>query len=179
MIPQLPVATQPHIPAKPGRKSLYRPEYCHQLIDYFAQAETADTRSLPPVITDIETSKGCTRKSEVRQICAEIPTFERFAYSIGTTHKTLLDWVDKHEAFGEAYARSKDLQKVLLIDRGLTRQYDASAMIFIAKNITDMKDQTGPAVEVNVQIVAAGTDLPARAPVAPIVDLAILPPRDR
>ena len=179
VIPQLPVATQPHIPAKPGRKSLYRPEYCQAIIDFFSFSIDAPNRQLEPVITRGEQNGKPFEKQEIRFIPAPLPLLESFAESIGVTRETLGEWADQFPAFSEAHARAKAMQKALLIDRGLTRQYDPSFAIFTAKNITDMKDQIGPAVEVNVQIVAAGTDLPARAPVAPIVDLAILPPRDR
>jgi hypothetical protein len=149
------------------------------MVDYFTKAKASPVQQLAPIITRGEQNGKPFEKQEIRFIPAHLPLLESFAESIGVTRETLGEWADQFPAFGEAHARAKAMQKALLIERGLTRQYDPSFAIFTAKNITDMRDQTGPAVEVNIQIVAAGTDLPARAPVAPSVDLAILPPRDR
>ena len=78
---------------------------------------------------------------------ASNPTLEGFAHSISVSSKVLIDWSKVHEDFGESYARAKDIQFKILVDRGLTRQYDPTAFAFVAKNITWMADKqqlTGP-----------------------------------
>jgi DNA-packaging protein gp3 len=126
--------------AKRGRPTKYRAEYCDQMIAYFEAARDAPTRELAPVTTDIEGEKA-SKKIEVRRICAELPTFEGFAVSIKVPSRTFNDWVTAHEEFSQAHARAKDIQYQILVDRGLTRQYDPAAFAFVAKNITWMKDR--------------------------------------
>ena|ERR1035441_6188537 len=123
-----------------GRPTLYRAQYCDDIIDYFEAAAAAPVRELPPITTSIDSEKP-SQKQEVRRICAELPTLEGFACSIGISSKTLLQWAGEHAEFGASYARAKDIQFRVLIDRGLTRQYDATAFCFVAKNITHMKER--------------------------------------
>lgn len=123
-----------------GRPTLYRSEYCELMIEYFEAAREAPTRELAPVITTIEGDKP-SQKTEVRRICAELPTFEGFAVSIKIASVTFDGWKKEHEEFASAYARAKDIQQQILIDRGLTRQYDPTAFIFVAKNITSYRDK--------------------------------------
>lgn len=122
-----------------GSGSRYLPKYCHLLIAYFERAAKAKTRKLAPVVVQ-QTGKTGYLKREVRQICAELPTIEGFAVSIKIPSTTVRNWARDHEEFGVAYARAKDIQRQLLVDRGLTRQYDPQAFQFVAKNITDMRD---------------------------------------
>ena len=129
-----------------GRPTKYDPAFCELIIDYFERALSADTRELAPIITTIDAEKP-SQKTEVRRICAELPTLEGFAHSISVSSKVLIDWSKVHEEFGESYARAKDIQFKILVDRGLTRQYDPTAFAFVAKNITWMADKqqlTGP-----------------------------------
>jgi len=132
---------------KPGRPTTYDPMFCELILDYFERARTAPARDLAPVdITetgyDVKGKKG-SQKHEVRRICAELPTIEGFAVSVGIPSKTIKGWVasGNFPEFADAYARAKDIQYQILIDRGVTRQYDPTAFIFVAKNITEMTDK--------------------------------------
>ncbi len=114
-----------------------------RIIAYFEQKSKAKTRNLAPITTRQQGEKGAGKgylKTEVRQICAELPTIEGFAVSIRIPSSTVKQWARDHVEFGEAYGRAKDIQRQLLVDRGLTRQYDPQAFQFVAKNITDMRD---------------------------------------
>lgn len=124
-----------------GAPTSYREEYCEQLIEYFERGFTESVRALAPVLTEEETSTGGKQKREVRHICAELPTFEGFAALIGVSSKCLLEWGNRHPAFGVARARAKDIQTRLLVDRGLTRQYDSTAFTFVAKNMLGWRDK--------------------------------------
>ena len=133
-------------PSRPrGRPSVYDPKYCDLLIEYFEAGANAPVRELAAIEIDEsgydqKGSKG-SQKREVRKICAELPTVEGFSRSIGIPSGTVKDWSRDHVEFSIAYARAKDIQKAILVDRGLTRQYDPTAFLFVAKNITDMTDK--------------------------------------
>ena len=140
-----------------GSGSKYSKTYCMRIIAYFERAAQAKTRKLAPVVTDQKGEKGAGKgylKTEVRQICAELPTIEGFAVSIKIPSSTVKQWARDHAEFGVAYGRAKDIQRQLLVDRGLTRQYDPQAFQFVAKNITDMRD---------TQVIAGDPEAPLAA----------------
>ena len=134
-------------------RSRYDHKFCKLIVEYFEAAAKADTREVTPVVTLNETEKKGEgwKKSEVRRICAELPTVESFARSVGIPSTTIKTWAKDHEDFAEAYQQAKDIQYQLLVDRGLTRQYDASAFMFVAQNITGMHQR---------QVVAGDSDAP-------------------
>lgn len=111
------------------------------MLAYFEAARIAPSRELAAVTTVTEGEKVSSAKTEVRRICAELPTFEGFAVSIKVPSRTFNDWLLRHQEFSQAHARAKDIQYQILVDRGLTRQYDPAAFAFVAKNITWMKDR--------------------------------------
>jgi hypothetical protein len=108
--------------AKIGRPTKYKPEYCKQLIDFFNRPLTI---------------KGF----EGKQYGNTLPTFERFAADINVNMSSLTEWRNKHEDFSTAYKICKLIQKDFLIQNGLTGRYNSTFGIFVAKNITDMRDQ--------------------------------------
>jgi hypothetical protein len=121
-----------------GRPSKYDPAFCEMIIDYFESAANAPVRDLAPITVEQAGEKGYV-KSETRRICAELPTLEGFARSISVSSMTINRWRQSEPDFCEACARAKDIQFLLLVDRGLTRQYDPSAFAFVAQNITYMR----------------------------------------
>ena len=135
----------------------YDPGFCGLLIDYFENAASAPERKLPTTVTvekghDYKGNKGSVKR-EARRICAELPTFEGFASSIGFSVQTCWGWRASHPEWAEACSRAKDIQKRILIDRGLNRQYDPSAFQFVAMNITDMR----PAALIDMGVLGAGS----------------------
>ena len=145
------------------------------LIDYFEQLASAPTRETAPKTTDeTRTTDGKqtgVMKREVRHICAELPTFEGFARSIGFSSPTLKDWEKAHPAFAESCARARDIQTQLMIDRGLNGQYAEGAFVFVAQNITRLRPATllggildGVTSGVRVTIETVGAQLPAAEP---------------
>ncbi len=70
-----------------------------------------------------------------------LPTFEKFAVSIGVCVDTLNEWTKVHEEFSEAYKKCKNLQKDMLNDLAMRGFYNPTYTIFVAKNITDMRDK--------------------------------------
>lgn len=120
---------------KGGRPAEYNPEYCQQMIDYFSIA--------PYYERGIEHFKdGYVAWVDPKIVPNELPAFHKFATKIGVTHQTLLNWSEKHVEFFDAYTRCKELQKFFLIENGLLGCYNPIFTMFVAKNITDMKDKT-------------------------------------
>jgi len=105
------------------RPSKYEKEYAIKLLDFFSV----------DVFRIIGGKKSLNR----------FPTFERFAVSIGVTHKTLQNWCkekDKEE-FLRAYELCKDIQKALIIEGSMTGDYNAAFAKFLAVNVTDLRDK--------------------------------------
>lgn len=108
-----------------GRPTKFKPEYCEDIVTYFSK----HYRNLQ--------SKAS----------LELPFFEDYAWEVGVTHDTLLEWTkpenrEKYPNFSEAYRRCKEIQKKCLIFGGTSGFLNATFTIFTAKNITDMRDQT-------------------------------------
>jgi len=104
-----------------GRPSKYTPEWCQKLRDYFK--------------VDLYTMRN--GKREVNPM----PTFEGFCFDNDVNHNTLLLWAKTHPEFSEAYAACKQKQKQMIVQGGMLGAYNAQFTIFVAKNVTDMKDR--------------------------------------
>lgn len=114
----------------------YKPEYCQMLIDFF---------SIPPmkeVFVDHFNKDGSIAYVESKKEPNDPPFFHNFATSIGIKETlTLNRWTEKYPEFNEAFLRAKELQKYFLISNGLRGNYNPTAFMFVAKNMTDMRDQ--------------------------------------
>jgi len=108
-----------------GVPTEYTPDMCEKLIQFF-------TREPSELI-----SAGLTAKL----VPNKLPTFARFAFENKTTAATLLNWCKDYPEFFEAYNTCKELQKEFLTNNGLAGLYPPAAFIFVAKNITDMRDK--------------------------------------
>ncbi len=122
--------------------SLYSPAYCAEMLTYFTSAVATEMQTWEESYEEEQGVKGPVKrvKGAVRAITGALPTFERFANSIGVSTSTLRAWAEKHDDFGYAYERCKEVQKDFLMQGGLNGRMNPQAMIFVAKNITDMKD---------------------------------------
>ena len=164
------------------RKSSYDPMFCEMLIDYFESMAVAPTRALDAKTTDeVRTADNGKQtgvlKREVRRICAELPTFEGFARSIGFSTGLLREWEMAHPEFAAACACARDIQTQLMIDRGLTGQYAEGAFIFVAQNLTRLRpatllggmlnDLVGSKVKVTIETVGAPAVEPPTFDAAP------------
>lgn len=129
-----------------GKPTTYDPKYCDEILSFFS-----GSRYERVVIEEEhkETKQGRTDRVKYRYIPNDLPHLEAFARSIGVSYRTLYSWAhDKKEGgeelvypeFAEAYATAKQLQKEFLITNGLMGNYPPASFIFVAKNITDMKD---------------------------------------
>ena len=104
-----------------GRPTKYSEEYIKKLLDYF----------------DVPLYTIRNGKKEVNPM----PTFEGFCFDNRISHQTLLDWCKKHAEFLEAYNACKQKQKQMIVQGGMLGAYNAQFTIFVAKNVTDMKDR--------------------------------------
>lgn len=134
-----------------GRPSKYDPKYCEEIIKYF-DIEPNYEKEL-----NHTTAKGSTW-TDYKKWANTLPTFLGFAKKINVNGDTLVEWASarypedyedetlrgelKHPDFSAAYMRAKELQKWFLIENGLNGLYNPQFAIFVAKNITDMKDKT-------------------------------------
>lgn len=116
-----------------GRPSSYKPEYCDALIRFF---DVEPCRAGKKTFT---TKNGTVIEEEV-EIPENLPTFERFGCDIGVTVGTMLSWCDVYPDFHKAYTQAKAFQKNHIIQNGVKGLYNPQFTIFVAKNITDMKD---------------------------------------
>ena len=53
----------------------------------------------------------------------------------------MLNWAKANDEFLCAIKKAEDLQKDILIQNGLLNAYDKTFAIFVAKNVTDMRDK--------------------------------------
>lgn len=119
-----------------GRPTLYDPDYCRDIVLYFEKAP------LTKQITETSTNADGETFEKVKNVAARMPCFSDYARKIGTQNQTLLDWCKQHNEFLQAYNECKELQKQWLIEIGLSGFAPPASFIFVAKNITDMKDKS-------------------------------------
>lgn len=120
---------------KGGRPTIYKPEYCAEIVDYFKKE---------PFVTMYkkEYHKDGTLKSEIPILTAnEFPTFQGFADKIGVHVDTLREWAGKHKEFSDAYARAKQLQEQIWLINGMQNLYNSQFAQFFGKNCLGYKDK--------------------------------------
>jgi uncharacterized short protein YbdD (DUF466 family) len=132
-----------------GRPSGYRPEYCDQVLDYFEFAPQTRNEMVgvqkhanyvnqhgynaPRMTTGF-------KREEVRRICAAMPTWERFATSIGVSTFTVRYWRSKYPDFEEACRICEQIQRDFLQQGLLNGSIPPVGGIFVAKNVTQYHD---------------------------------------
>lgn len=117
-----------------GRPTKYKKEYCKKMFNFFNISHTFDKEI-------ISYDKDGNEKISYIEKPNILPTFEKFAVSIGVCVDTLNEWSKVHEEFSEAYKKCKNLQKDMLNDLAMRGFYNPTYTIFVAKNITDMRDK--------------------------------------
>lgn len=128
-----------------GRPPKYKPKYAKAIIEFFSVPAFQSVLK-----KEIIKSNG-TVEREYIQMAADLPTLERFAWSIGVDDKTLQRWSErtvsktskklKYPEFCLAYNKAKQLQKEWLMSVGLKGLAPPASFIFTAKNITNMRDK--------------------------------------
>jgi DNA-packaging protein gp3 len=123
-----------------GRPSLYKPEYCEQLIEYFNI----------PAYERLEVTDNTGQVKEIKAIPNVFPTLARFACNIGVTRETLHDWATstnedkslRYPNFSYAYKKAKEYQEANLVEGAIAGAYAQAFAIFTAKNVLGWKDKT-------------------------------------
>lgn len=117
-----------------GRPTKYEESFCDKMLEFFDIEHTYEVKK---VIVDKKGKEHYTYEEKANRL----PTFERFAVNIGVCVDTLNEWTKKHKEFSEAYKKAKAMQKEMLNDLAMRGFYNPTYTIFVAKNITDMKDK--------------------------------------
>lgn len=118
-----------------GRPTRYLRKYCRELVEYFYGHELYKEVEIPHY-----DKNGNISWIDKKRIAGELPTMEGFAQKIGISYKTLWEWKKRHGEFRNAYAHAQGIQKDMLIQGGLMGIYQANFAIFVAQNLTDLRD---------------------------------------
>lgn len=127
-----------------GRTPLYKPIYAKLMLEYFMGGP------------DQEYSKELGRVKSTR-----LPTFEGFASTLRVPSSYLYKWRDDFPDFRDAFLLCKDKVKDKLINETLAGSYQSSFAIFVAKNLTDMRDdnQKQSSGGINIQLNVGNSNL--------------------
>jgi hypothetical protein len=120
---------------KAGQPTRYKPDYCRDIVSFFEKAPKWQE------INDSH-SEGFQNNTRYKHVPAPMPTFFRYAEKIGVSDNTLDNWTKKNPEFFVAYNKCKELQKEWLIEIGLSGMTPPASFIFVAKNVTGMRDKT-------------------------------------
>lgn len=116
-----------------GAPTKYDSKYIQEMLDYF------DIDKTYTVEVKVPTKNGSVI-NEITKANA-MPQFSVFARKIGCCVQTLLNWCEKEPEFLEAYNTCKAIQKEFIIENGMAGLYHPNFTIFVAKNVTDMRDK--------------------------------------
>lgn len=119
---------------KVGAPTKYKPIYCQAIVDYF---------DIPPSqFRDITvTHKDGTQIDKTEEEASPLPTFRKFAKSIGVYHDTLLSWCQRWPDFLTAYNRAKEAQKEFIIENALRDNYSGYFAGLMMKNMFGWRDK--------------------------------------
>lgn len=117
-----------------ARPSKYKKLYCKSIIEFFDK---------PLTYTDEEKKyyKG-QAYTVTRTLVTELPTFERFASSIGVTMSTMWEWKQAHDEFSNAYKQAQQLQEQMIVGNAMAGRYVGSFAQFYLKNKHQYVDQS-------------------------------------
>jgi hypothetical protein len=119
-----------------GRPSKYKKEYCEMIIDYFT------VQPQQTVYKKTYFADGTLKSEEPIVLPEQLPTFQKFADSVGVTVSTLWEWEKEYDEFSKAYARAKQLQEHVWLVNGMGNLYNAQFAQFFGKNCLGYKDKT-------------------------------------
>lgn len=98
---------------KVGRPTKYNPKFCDEMVPWFLN----------------KVEKG------------EFPFLSKFARDImNVCCDTAIEYTKIYPDFSEVYKKAKDIQKEFLITQTLNGKYNPTFAIFVATNLTDMKN---------------------------------------
>ena len=137
-----------------GRKPMYKKRYAKEMCEYFARYvldEDYDEEHVGHDGKPYRRHKG-------------LPTFSKYAKKVGVTAHTLGRWAaeeDKPE-FAEAYERCREMQKDILIDKGLDGSYNSKIVSLLLGSVYGLSDsKNGEEDGGNIYIVPEDPDFDA------------------
>jgi hypothetical protein len=117
-----------------GRPTKYKPEYCEQVIEFFSVPHTV-------VVVDKVIQKNGSVIDCPRIVPNDLPTFQRFAHSIGVCKDTIYEWAKVHSDFSDSLKRAKELQEDMWLSNSLKGYYPNTFTIFAGKNMFGWRDK--------------------------------------
>ncbi|PHS64343.1 MAG: hypothetical protein COB09_08170 [Thalassobium sp.] len=131
-------AVEEPAPGAGGRPTKYKPEYCTEVIEFFDQepfimATKVDEEGSEVPVLD--------KHGNPVLIPCKFPTKEGFARKVGVCRDTIHEWEKTYPEFSDAIKKAETIQKDILIQNGLLGNYEKTFAIFVAKNVTDMRDK--------------------------------------
>lgn len=102
-------------PKRAGHPTLYRSEYCQDIVDYFENFTCDEDH--------------------------RFPTCAGWLWKIGIHKDTFAEWQKVHKEFSDAVKLVKTIQEDKLVTNGLMGKYNAGIVQFILKNNHDHKDK--------------------------------------
>jgi len=118
-----------------GRPTKYNPIYCKQITNYFG----TDPQNYKDITI---THKDGSVIEKTEEEANPLPTFMKFARSIGVWHDTLHQWCKKYPEFSAAYNRAKELQTEFIIENALRDNYSGYFAGLMMKNMFGWRDKT-------------------------------------
>jgi hypothetical protein len=132
----------------------YRPEFCDMLLDLFESAPLAQQGERITQVLEANGEAGRkgkgSLKREVRAICAQMPSFEKFARMVGCSTPLLRYWEQRYAEWREACERARDVQRDWLYQTGLSDRVQPAAWEFVATNVTRFQLRRQPTVELTI-----------------------------
>lgn len=145
-----------------GRPTKYKKRYAKEMLEYFQSKSGSELKK--EVIEEQFSPSGKVKMQKYKVFGSDLPFFYDFADQIGVHDETLLNWSramvkvknsagkvireeHKHPEFFVAYKKCREIVKKILIKNGLQGLYNSNFAMFVAKNVTDMRDQHEVIVE--------------------------------
>lgn len=127
-----------------GRPTLYKPEYCDEIVAYF---DVEPTREVQKTVFKKDGSIDVVETQEP----VPLPTLAGFACKIKVCKDTLNEWSKVHPEFSAAIKKCKVHQERILLANGLDGGYNTAVAIFALKNLADWKDKVQQEVTGDIQ----------------------------
>ena len=124
----------------------YHEKYADELIEYFNQPATRTE------YRETFNGNGVLIKRTPVIIANDYPTFEGVAAKLGVTVNTLLNWREQSRRFANAYARAKELQKIMLVQNTLRGMYNPMFAKLLAVNEHGMTEKVENKSEVTFSV---------------------------
>jgi|TARA_R110000751_G_scaffold71447_1_gene145052 hypothetical protein len=146
------VAPEPFLVVKNrgGRPTLYRPEYCEHLVDWFQAG-----------LEEITNPERVTNKiGDIKHVTAPIfpRTIAGYACIVGVGADCLTDWASKHAEFGRAMKTAKAIQEQCAAMMTATGAWTPSFGIFMLKNCSGWTDRVDITLDSQVTLTFDAAD---------------------